>query len=151
MQVRSRRRPDHQPRNHPRLLHRRLRSLRSRIRSRRKGLAMEKEHSLTVLTSRSAKCILGSMAVLGRTKKDVILEFRTTEILEAARTVFASRGFDGATIDAIALTAGVAKGTVYLYFDSKRDLFLASMREGVLALHEEVSAAMNAATTCEAK
>lgn len=91
------------------------------------------------------------MAVLGRTKKDVILEFRTTEILEAARTVFASRGFDGATIDAIALTAGVAKGTVYLYFDSKRDLFLASMREGVLALHEEVSAAMNAATTCEAK
>ena len=91
------------------------------------------------------------MAVLGKTKKDVLLEFRTTEILDAARTVFASRGFEGATIDAIALTAGVAKGTVYLYFDSKRDLFLAALREGVLALHAEVAEEMNAAATCEAK
>lgn len=91
------------------------------------------------------------MAVLGKTKKDVLLEFRTTEILGAARSVFASKGFDGATIDAIALTAGVAKGTVYLYFDSKRDLFLASLREGVLALHAEVAEEMNAAATCDAK
>ncbi|MSV32312.1 MAG: TetR/AcrR family transcriptional regulator [Bryobacterales bacterium] len=91
------------------------------------------------------------MAVLGKTKKDVLLEFRTTEILDAARTVFASRGFEGATIDAIALTAGVAKGTVYLYFDSKRDLFLAALREGVLALHAEVAEEMYAAATCEAK
>ena len=91
------------------------------------------------------------MAVLGKTKKDVLLEFRTTEILEAARAVFSSKGFEGATIDAIAFTAGVAKGTVYLYFESKRDLFLASMRDGVLALHEEVAAEMEAAKTCEAK
>lgn len=91
------------------------------------------------------------MAVAGKTKKDVLLEFRTAEILEAARTVFAQRGFGGATIDAIALAAGVAKGTVYLYFDSKRELFLASLREGVLALHAEVAVQMGAATTCEGK
>jgi TetR/AcrR family transcriptional regulator len=91
------------------------------------------------------------MALAGKTKKDVLLEFRTTEILEAARTVFSLKGFNGATIDAIALTAGVAKGTVYLYFDSKRDLFLASLREGVLALHAEVTERMAEADTCEGK
>ncbi|MBI2688425.1 MAG: TetR/AcrR family transcriptional regulator [Acidobacteria bacterium] len=91
------------------------------------------------------------MALAGKTKKDVLLEFRTTEILEAARTVFAERGFNGATIDAIAVEAGVAKGTVYLYFDSKRELFLASMREGVLALHAEVAAQLRTAGSCEGK
>ncbi len=80
-----------------------------------------------------------------------MLEFRTTEILEAARAVFAEKGFQGATIDAIALAAGVAKGTVYLYFDSKRDLFLASLRDGVLGLHAEVTAEMDRASTCESK
>lgn len=91
------------------------------------------------------------MAIAGKTKKDVLLEFRTAEILDAARTVFAQRGFSGATIDAIALAAGVAKGTVYLYFESKRELFLASLREGVLALHAEVVAEMEAADSCEGK
>lgn len=91
------------------------------------------------------------MAVAGKTKKDVLQEFRTTEILDAARTVFALKGFGGATIDSIALAAGVAKGTVYLYFDSKRDLFLASLREGVMALHSEVAAQMAAAQTSDAK
>lgn len=91
------------------------------------------------------------MAVAGKTKKDVLQEFRSAEILDAARVVFARKGFDGATIDAIALLAGVAKGTVYLYFDSKRDLFLAALREGMLALHAEVTAQMRSASTCEAK
>ena len=91
------------------------------------------------------------MAVAGKTKKDVVLEFRTTEILDAARAVFALKGFQGATIDNIASVAGVAKGTVYLYFDSKRELFLASLRDGVQALHAEVTAEMQAAETSEAK
>lgn len=91
------------------------------------------------------------MAVAGRTKKDVLLEFRTTEILQAARSVFAQKGFAAATIDNIAFTAGVAKGTVYLYFPSKRDLFLACLRLGVLELHAESTAAIEAAPTCAAK
>ena len=91
------------------------------------------------------------MAVAGKTKRDVLLEFRTTEIIDAARRVFAVRGYGGATIDAIAIEAGVAKGTVYLYFESKRELFLACLREGVEALHAEVSLQMAAAATCEAK
>ena len=91
------------------------------------------------------------MAVAGKSKKDVLLEFRTTEILDAARHVFAEKGFNDATIDQIAALAGVAKGTVYLYFESKRDLFLAALREGALALHAEVAAQLLTAPTCEAK
>ena len=91
------------------------------------------------------------MAIAGKTKKDVLLEFRTAEILEAARGVFAERGYGGATIDAIAVAAGVAKGTVYLYFDSKRDLFLATLRDGVTELHDEVGAEMLAAGSSEGK
>lgn len=46
-------------------------------------------------------------------------------LLAAASGVFARRGFRGATIDEIAAAAGIAKGTVYLYFASKEDLFFA--------------------------
>ena len=77
------------------------------------------------------------MSVLGKSKKEVLLEFRTSEILAAARSVFARHGFATATVDEIADAAGVAKGTVYLYFPSKRDLFLATLREGVEELHAE--------------
>ena len=48
---------------------------------------------------------------------------RRDAILAAARKVFASKGFDGATMADIAREAGVAAGTVYLYYDSKLDLF----------------------------
>ncbi len=79
------------------------------------------------------------MAILGRSKKEVLLEFRTSEILVAARQVFARHGFAQATVDDIAEAAGLAKGTVYLYFPSKRDLFLATLRQGVEALHAEAN------------
>ncbi|MDP4005040.1 TetR/AcrR family transcriptional regulator [Methylobacterium sp. NEAU K] len=45
------------------------------------------------------------------------------QILEGARTVFLSAGFDGASMGEIARAAGVSKGTLYVYFDSKEDLF----------------------------
>ena len=52
------------------------------------------------------------MPVLGRTPKEVLKEFRTAALLEAARRVFAKKGFHAATVDEIAGAAGVAKGTV---------------------------------------
>jgi AcrR family transcriptional regulator len=48
---------------------------------------------------------------------------RRDAILAAARKVFAQSGYDGATIADIAREAGVASGTVYLYYESKVDLF----------------------------
>ena len=49
---------------------------------------------------------------------------RRTQILIAAAKVFSKHGFAGATIDAVAAEAGIAKGSVYNYFQSKQDLFV---------------------------
>lgn len=45
------------------------------------------------------------------------------QILEGARRVFLAQGFDGASMGEIARTAGVSKGTLYVYFASKEALF----------------------------
>jgi AcrR family transcriptional regulator len=50
---------------------------------------------------------------------------RREEILDAARRVFAEQGFRGTTIADIAEEAGIALGTIYLYFPSKDDVFAA--------------------------
>lgn len=55
---------------------------------------------------------------------------RQQEILAAAQAVFAEQGFHGATMDDIAARAGLAKGTLYLYFASKRELFLSVLKHG---------------------
>lgn len=54
---------------------------------------------------------------------------RPQEILEAALAVFAGKGFAATRMDDIAARAGVTKGTIYLYFDSKEALFKALLRE----------------------
>jgi TetR/AcrR family transcriptional repressor of nem operon len=51
-------------------------------------------------------------------------EVRRGEILDAAARVFVEKGPSVATLDDVAAEAGVAKGTVYLYFDSKERLLL---------------------------
>lgn len=51
-------------------------------------------------------------------------------LLETAAAHFAERGLDGAQIDAIALAAGYAKGTVYNYFSTKEELFAEVLAEG---------------------
>ncbi len=51
------------------------------------------------------------------------------EILEAAKRVFAEKGFAAATIDEIAQEAEFSKGALYFYFDSKEDLFLSIIRQ----------------------
>jgi AcrR family transcriptional regulator len=45
------------------------------------------------------------------------------QIIEGARAVFMSQGFDRASMDEIARSAGVSKGTLYVYFSSKQRLF----------------------------
>jgi AcrR family transcriptional regulator len=48
---------------------------------------------------------------------------RRLQILAAARSVFARRGYHQTTIDDIVEQAGVARGTFYLYFEDKRAVF----------------------------
>jgi len=51
-------------------------------------------------------------------------------ILEAAESVFFRDGFKDANLDEVAESAGVAKGTLYRYFDSKADLYVAVLAHG---------------------
>ena len=53
---------------------------------------------------------------------------RREEILAAAFEVFAAHGFEAARIDDVARQAGIAKGTIYLYFRNKERLFQAVVR-----------------------
>ncbi|SRR5579871_561708 len=58
---------------------------------------------------------------------------RPGELIEAALDVFAERGFAGARLEDIAQRAGVTKGTVYLYFRSKEELFEAAVRQTLVS------------------
>src|SRR4029079_15456292 len=58
------------------------------------------------------------------------------QILEGARQVFLASGFDGASMGEIAKVAGVSKGTLYVYFDSKESLFAALTLEEKRGLAE---------------
>jgi len=62
------------------------------------------------------------------------------QIIEGARAVFLAQGFDGASMGEIARQAGVSKGTLYVYFDSKEALFEAIVEEECLAQAEQVFA-----------
>lgn len=63
---------------------------------------------------------------------------RREQIVEAALAVFARDGFTAARTDAIAEQAGVAKGTLYLYFKSKEEMFEAAVRSRLLPVIEAV-------------
>jgi len=67
-------------------------------------------------------------------RKKMITEKRQQQILEAAAQVFTRKGFAAATIPEIARLAGVASGTIYLYYPSKRELFIAVILETVITL-----------------
>jgi AcrR family transcriptional regulator len=58
-------------------------------------------------------------------------EARRQAILDAALDVFAAEGFAAAKLDDVAEKAGVAKGTIYLHFKDKQDLFEQMVREAV--------------------
>ena len=88
------------------------------------------------------------MPVLGRTKKDVLSEFRRSELLIAARAVFGRKGFHDASIEEIADMAEVAKGTVYLYYKSKRDLYMEALRFGIESLNKELKERADAPGSC---
>jgi AcrR family transcriptional regulator len=71
--------------------------------------------------------------------RKVAPEARRQAILKAALTVFAAHGFEAARLDDVAQRAGVAKGTLYLYFRDKGALFEALVRNAVSPLLEQMS------------
>ncbi len=91
------------------------------------------------------------MLTAAKTKKDVVTEFRTAEILAAAHRVFAEKGFHAATIEAVAKAANVAKGTVYLYYRSKRELYWAALKRGIVEMIEKTQASMDRVQSTQEK
>ena len=69
-------------------------------------------------------------------------EDRPREICAAALEVFAEKGFASAKLDEIAKRAGVSKGTLYLYFADKEQLFRAVIRDAVVPNVERLRAAL---------
>lgn len=67
-------------------------------------------------------------------------ESHRTRLLEAAAAEFARAGVDRANINEISVSAGLAKGTVYNYFSSKRELFLAVVEEACARAAEGATA-----------
>lgn len=61
-------------------------------------------------------------------------ESRPAELLAAALELFVERGYAATRLDDIASRAGVSKGTLYLYFANKEELFKALVRENIVAL-----------------
>lgn len=89
-----------------------------------------------VFTERQTAYILNSRQTNEGKKRNVsatLTSVKETEdvkeaaIIEAARKTFLARGFDSASMDVIALTAGVSKRTVYNRFRSKEELFAAAI------------------------
>lgn len=72
-------------------------------------------------------------------------EARPGEIVAAALEVFAEKGFAAARLEDIAARAGVSKGALYLYFETKQDLFRAVVRDAVAPNIAAVEAAVAAA------
>jgi AcrR family transcriptional regulator len=60
------------------------------------------------------------------------------QIMDGAREVFLAQGFDAASMGEIARKAGVSKGTLYVYFDSKEQLFEVIVHEACAAQAERV-------------
>ncbi|MEO0618597.1 MAG: TetR/AcrR family transcriptional regulator [Pseudomonadota bacterium] len=68
---------------------------------------------------------------------------RPDEIVEAGFQAFAESGFHGTTLDDVAKRAGITKGTIYLYFDSKQALFEAAVQSRSGPLLGEVEGLVN--------
>ena len=68
-------------------------------------------------------------------RKEREKEHRREEILNAAQSVFFGKGLQVATMDEIAQVAELSKGTLYLYYKSKEDLYLAVLIRGMETLY----------------
>ena len=84
-------------------------------------------------------------------KADVVTDFRRSQVLAAARERFSKHGLAGTTMDGIAKAAGVAKGTVYLYYKSKEDILRQILDEDLRNLHDDTVPLISGPGTIEEK
>jgi AcrR family transcriptional regulator len=76
----------------------------------------------------------------GRPKDKALTARRREEILDVATRIFAQRGYPNTDVQLVADELKVGKGTIYRYFPTKRDLFLAAVDRGMRRLEAQVDA-----------
>ena len=79
----------------------------------------------------------------GAPRRERRKESRPAELLAAALDLFVERGYAATRLDDIASRAGVSKGTLYLYFANKEELFKALVRENIVSRLERFRAELH--------
>jgi AcrR family transcriptional regulator len=74
---------------------------------------------------------------------------RPHEILKAALEAFTEHGFEATRLDDVAERAGIVKGTIYLYFSSKEELFVEVVRQAILPHFETIEAMVEGGGSAE--
>src|SRR6266852_746575 len=82
-----------------------------------------------------------------KSKEDVVQEFRVQSIQEAAIRVISRKGMAAATMQEIAEEAGIAKGTIYLYFRDREELVEKTFETAIGELHKRIDAALQSEGT----
>jgi AcrR family transcriptional regulator len=98
-----------------------------------------------------ALCKLEGMAAPAQARRQVLTDFRRNEIIAAALKVFGTKGFDAARAEDIAAEAGIAKGTIYLYFESKEDIYAAALQHAMAQLDERLTERLHEAQDLRAR
>jgi AcrR family transcriptional regulator len=88
---------------------------------------------------------------MARSKEEVVQEFRIQTIRDAAMRVIARKGMASATMQEIADEAGIAKGTIYLYFRDRDELVEKTFESAMNDLHDRVEEALEKEGTFEEK
>src|SRR3954470_3704142 len=83
-----------------------------------------------------------AQATAGRMSREQRRAQTRERVLTAARTVFAGRGFHGASVEEIASEAGFSTGALYSNFEGKEDLFVALMEREIDEHAREIEAAV---------
>jgi AcrR family transcriptional regulator len=83
--------------------------------------------------------------------RQVLTEFRRGEILDAALELFGKKGFAQTRMDDIAKSADLAKGTLYLYFSSKDEIYEAAVKRAVTQQNIQAADAMGSAQDTTAR
>src|SRR3954451_204884 len=86
-----------------------------------------------------------------KSKEEIVHEFRVQSIQDAAMRVIARKGMAAATMQEIAGEAGVAKGTIYLYFRDRDELVEKTFESAMAHLMVQIDTAMEQAVPFETK
>lgn len=106
-----------------------------------------KHPEATLITNQSVKMCPTKFCEIAeqvRAKRERRKGARPGELLSAALDLFVEKGFAGTRVEEVAQRAGVSKGTLFLYFSSKEELFKAVVRENISGRFAEWSEELDA-------